>query len=438
MRKGLIMQIHTVKSGDSIYSIAREYGTTPARIIADNELTDPGRLAVGQSIVILEPTNTYTVRGGDTLNGIARAFGVSLNELWRNNPMLGGKTYIYPGQTLNISFPTPPLGRIAVNGYVYTYADPDVFRKTLPYLSYLSVFSYGITPDGALIPPTGEDSEIISLAKEYGAVPLMMLTSLTERGTFSSELASSVIQNPETARNLAENAVRTMLQKGYGGIDVDFEYIKPEAADSYVRFVEMIKDALPDDGDYEVFVSLAPKTSDNMSGLLYEGHDYADMGEVADKVLVMTYEWGYTYGPPMAVSPIRNVERVLDYATSRIDSDKIMMGIPNYGYNWTLPYVKGESKADSLSNVDAVKLAIAKNAAIKYDEAAETPYFTYFDRVNGKPTEHEVWFDDAGSMDAKLRLMREKGLYGGGVWNVMKYFPQLWTVMNSLYSLREE
>lgn len=429
------MQIYTVKSGDSIYSIAREFGTTPARIIADNELTDPGRLAVGQSLVILEPTNTYTVRGGDTLESIADTFGISLIELWRNNPMLGGKSFIYPGQTLNISFDPPPLGDAAINGYVYPFVDRDTLRKTLPYLTYLSIFSYGIRPDGTLIPPAGGDDEIIAIAREYGTVPLMMLTSLTEGGTFSSELATQTIQNEQTAQTLAENAVRIMVDKGYGGIDVDFEYIAPEAREAYVRFINQIKSALPEGGDYEVFVSLAPKTSDTMRGLLYEGHDYAALGEAADRVLTMTYEWGYTYGPPLAVSPIGNVERVLDYAVSRIPADKVMMGIPNYGYNWTLPYVKGESKAQSLSNVAAVKLAIDKNAAIQYDEQAQTPFFNYFDRVNGNPVEHVVWFDDARSMDAKLRLMNEKNLFGGSVWNVMNYFPQLWTVMNQLYSL---
>lgn len=429
------MQIYTVKSGDSIYSIAREFGTTPARIIADNELTDPGRLAVGQSLVILEPTNTYTVRGGDTLESIADTFGIGLIELWRNNPMLGGKSFIYPGQTLNISFDPPPLGDAAINGYVYPFVDRDTLRKTLPYLTYLSIFSYGIRPDGTLIPPAGGDDEIIAIAREYGTVPLMMLTSLTEGGTFSSELATQTIQNEQTAQTLAENAVRIMVDKGYGGIDVDFEYIAPEAREAYVRFINQIKSALPEGGDYEVFVSLAPKTSDTMRGLLYEGHDYAALGEAADRVLTMTYEWGYTYGPPLAVSPIGNVERVLDYAVSRIPADKVMMGIPNYGYNWTLPYVKGESKAQSLSNVAAVKLAIDKNAAIQFDEQAQTPFFNYFDRVNGNPVEHVVWFDDARSMDAKLRLMNEKNLFGGSVWNVMNYFPQLWTVMNQLYSL---
>ena len=432
------MQIYTVKSGDSVYSIARDFGTTPARIITDNELTEPGRLAVGQSLVILEPSRTYTVRGGDTLEGIARLFDVSIMQLWRNNPSLGGKTNIYPGQTLNISFDPPPLGEVSVNGYVYPFADRDTLRKTLPYLTYLSIFSYGIREDGTLVPPAGGDEEIISLAKEYGTVPLMMLTSLTDKGTFSSELATRTIQDEAVSRTLAENAVRTMIEKGYGGIDVDFEYIEPSAREDYVRFIEQIRAALPEDGDYEIFVSLAPKTSDDMRGLLYEGHDYAGLGAAADRVLAMTYEWGYTYGPPMAVSPIGNVERVLDYAVSRIPAEKVMMGVPNYAYDWALPYVRGESKAESMSNVMAVKLAVDKNAQIQYDEESQTPFFRYYDRGAGNPVEHEVWFDDARSMNAKLRLMNEKDLYGGSVWNVMNYFPQLWAVMNQLYSLRKK
>lgn len=430
------MVIHTVKEGDSLFSIAKEYGTTPARIIADNGITDPGRLAVGQTLVILYPTEIYTVRGGDTLDGISQQFGVSLNELWQNNPSLGGKTQIYPGQTLSIRFDTPPLGEIAVNGYAYPFIDRDTLRRTLPYLTYLSIFTYGIRPDGTLVPPSGgNEEELIALAREYGAVPLLMLTSLTDSGTFSSDLAGRIISDEALSQKVADTAVQTMLDRGYGGIDVDFEYIEPSLADEYVRFLETIQASLP--SGYELFVSLAPKTSDTQRGLLYEGHDYAALGAVADKSLVMTYEWGYTYGPPMAVAPIGEIRRVLDYTVSRIPSAKVLMGIPNYGYNWTLPYVRGESRAKSLSNVAAVDLVIAKNAAIQYDERAATPFFTYFEREGGKPIEHEVWFDDAKSMDAKLRLMNEYGLAGGSVWNVMNYFPALWAVMNSLYSIRK-
>lgn len=143
-------------------------------------------------------------------------------------------------------------------------------------------------------------------------------------------------------------------------------------------------------------------------------------------------EYTYTYGPPMAVAPVDEVRKVLDFAVTQIEPDKIFMGMPNYGYNWTLPYVKGESRADSLSNVAAVELAVAQNAAISYDPVAQAPFFRY----NDAGREHEVWFEDARSVEAKLALTQEYGFQGVSYWNIMKYFPQNWLVLNALYNIR--
>lgn len=126
---------------------------------------------------------------------------------------------------------------------------------------------------------------------------------------------------------------------------------------------------------------------------------------------------------------------MVDYALTEIPADKINLGIPNYGYDWTLPYIAGESKAQSLSNVAAVELARERHAAIEFDRAAQSPYFRYFVRVNGEPIEHIVHFEDARSIDAKLRLIAEKALRGGSVWNIMRYFPQLWLVLNNLFTI---
>ena len=290
------MTIHTVKSGDSIYSIAREYSVPPSRIITDNLLENPGRLAVGEDLVIQFPTVTHTVRGGETLSGIAARYGTTLLDLYRNNPILDGQPTVYPGQVLNISYETPPLGEISLNGYAYTSVDRDVLRRTLPYLTYLSVFSYGITPEGGLIPPAGDDAELIALAREYRAVPLLVLTSVTERGTFSSERAAAVLSDPALRTVLEENVVNTLREKGYGGIDVDFEYIPADNADDYAAFVTELNAALGE--EYPVFVALAPKYRADQQGLLYQGHDYRALGEAADYALLMTYEWGYTYGTP--------------------------------------------------------------------------------------------------------------------------------------------
>jgi len=185
---------------------------------------------------------------------------------------------------------------------------------------------------------------------------------------------------------------------------------------------------------YEVIAALAPKISDTQRGLLYEGHNYQAIGDNADAVLLMTYEWGYTYGPPMAVAPIRNVRQVVEYALGIIPADKIFLGIPNYGYDWTLPYVKGESRARLISNVEAVKIAAENGVAIQFDEVSQSPWFKYTD---GSGNEHEVWFEDVRSIQQKFIFIDEKGLRGAGYWNFMRLFQQNFSLLEYMFDVRQ-
>lgn len=145
-----------------------------------------------------------------------------------------------------------------------------------------------------------------------------------------------------------------------------------------------------------------------------------------------SYEWGYTAGPPMAVAPLPNVREVLDYAVTEIPRKKIYLGIPNYGYDWPLPFVEGRTRARSLSNQEAVEMAVRYGAEIQFDETAQSPWFDYT-APDGAP--HVVWFEDARSMSAKLRLIEEYGLHGAGYWNLMRPYPQGWAVLNALYKI---
>ncbi|MDE7299756.1 MAG: LysM peptidoglycan-binding domain-containing protein [Lachnospiraceae bacterium] len=373
----------------------------------------------------------YVVQPGDTVNSIARDFQLSISTIIYNN-QLAYPFQLVVGQALLLSAEgeaARPV--IETGGYAYPYASEEVLRQTLPYMTALNIFSYGFTTDGQLIPPAQGDDRLISLANDYGARPVMTLTPIDASGTFNNNLISGLVQNPDAVSRLIGEIVRYLEENGMQGVDVDFEYILPSDRVAFADFVRQLRIAVNAIG-YRVSVALAPKTSDNQPGLLYEGKDYALLGAAADFVLLMTYEWGYTYSVPMAVAPVNKVRQVVEYALTRIPAEKIHLGIPNYGYDWPLPHVPGTTKATSIGNLQAIQIAIENNAEIRYDTTAQTPWFTY--TRDGE--QHEVWFEDVRSYQAKFGLISEYGLAGAGVWQLMRPNLPGWLLMSGTFWIR--
>lgn len=372
------MEIYIVMAGDTVDSIADSFGISSQRIININQLVYPYKLAVGQALLILQENQ----QGND-------------RQI------------------------------IRVNGYAYPFINNWTLEQTLPYLTDMSVFSYGFTFQGELIYPPLPDQWMINLSYQNGTRPILTLTPFGPDGAFNNQLIHSVVRNNQYSSTLISQLLAVMGEKGYLGVDIDFEYILPEDRDYFTEFVRNVTEAMNENG-YTASVALAPKTSADQKGLLYEGKDYKALGQAANSVLIMTYEWGYKYSQPMAVSPINMVRRVLEYAITEIDNRKINMGIPNYGYDWPLPYEKGVTAATTIGNMEAVQIAINQNAIIQYDEIAQTPYFRYW--VGG--VEHEVWFEDVRSLNAKFDLLKELNLMGAGYWQIMQWFKPNWELLS--------
>lgn len=423
------MQIHVVSPGQTLYAIGRQYGIAPGFIARYNGLREPYRLAVGQALLILRPEQAVTVQTGDTLFSVAQAAGVNPLEILRMNPNLGGQARLFPGQVLVTRLEQNRTRPVEVNGYAYPYVNVPTLRGILPFASDLTPFTYGFTAQGTLV---GMDDEpLIALARLYGVRPLMHLSTLTESGAFSAERAAQLFADPQAEQALIGNTVAQMLARGYGGVDVDFEFLGAALAESYASFVGRLRAAVNAAGG-ELIAALAPKVSATQPGVLYEGHDYAAIAANADAVLLMTYEWGYTYGPPMAVAPVASVRRVLDYAVTQIPPEKIFMGFPNYAYDWQLPFHAGETRAQLIGNEAAPLLAAETGAQIQFDEVSQTPYFNY---TLSDGTVHEVWFEDARSSLAKFSLVEEYGFRGLGYWNFMRPFTANFSLLNYLYSI---
>lgn len=355
------MKIYVVRRGDSLYSIAKANASSVQELAAINELSDPARLSIGQAIVIPDGAR--------------------------------------------------PTAETEVNGYAYPNISERQLAAVMPQLTYLCPFSWRIDALGGITPV--EDSSMISAAWEGSCAPLLTLTNIGTNGGFSSDIAHSIFSDTAAQNALAENTLAALRSRGYYGVNLNIEYVQPYDREGYNAFLKRMSETLHANG-YMLSSAIAPKTSDDQYGVLYTAHDYAAHGQYCDRVVIMTYEWGYTYSAPRAVSPVNEMRKVLSYAVTKMPPSKILLGFSNYGYNWLLPWKQGQA-AQVISNAAAASLAASVFAQIRFDEAAQAPFFNYTDPAGRR---HEVWFEDARSVRARLALVREFGLAGISIWTV--------------------
>ncbi|KPB03057.1 glycosyl hydrolase family 18 protein [Bacillus sp. CHD6a] len=424
------MQIHVVSQGQSLSGIAQAYATTPQDIIEANDLPNPDRLVVGQALVIPIVGRFYFVQQGDTIFSIVRRYNttpeqlIEINQLNPANPLRVG---------LRLYIPPQPKREAEINAYVEPRGNTvseelqQSSRNAAPYLTYLAPFSFQVLRDGSLKEPPL--TNLPAIAAEDNVILMMVLTNLEEDG-FSDELGRIILTDMQVQNKFLDNVVATAKKYNFKDIHFDFEYLRPADKEAYNTFLRKARDRFKKEG-WLISTALAPKTKADQKGKWYEAHDYKAHGEIVDFVVIMTYEWGYSGGPPMAVSPIGPVREVLEYAITEMPSEKIMMGQNLYGYDWTLPFVQGGEFAKAISPQAAIELAANNNVAILYDEEAQAPHFTY--TKEGK--EHEVWFEDGRSIQAKFDLIKELNLRGISYWKLGLPFPQNWLLITDNFNV---
>lgn len=422
------MLIHVVRRGDTLWKIGHQYNVTVNQLNSVNQLPNPNALVIGQALIIPVPYRDYVVKPGDTLWKIAQQSGTTVQAILQAN-QIPNPAMIYPGQVIRISDQYRPT--IDVNAFTIQFGEEGAqeVRSVSRHLTYVSPFGYRITAAGGL--EAINDTATIQAALANRVQPMMAITnfSATEAGT---QLAHTILSNPDLQDRLLTNILTTMRSKGYRGLNVDFENVSPGDRELYNQFLRRTVDRLHPEGFF-VSSSLAPKTSGEQKGLLYEAHDYPAHGEILDFVVLMTYEWGYRLGPPQAISPVNQMRAVINYAVSVIPRNKILMGFQLYARDWLIPHVQGQ-EAETFSMQEAIRRAVRYGTVIQYQQRTESPFFRYTDE---RGRQHEVWFEDARSAQAKFNLVKEFNLRGISYWVLGYPFPQNWVLLEDNFRVRK-
>jgi spore germination protein len=417
---------YVVQQGDSLWAIASRYGVSLQDLASFNNITDPALIFVGQMLQM--PYFSHTIQPGETLWGIARKYGVTVTRISEINN-ISNPSLIYPGYVIRIPAPAKPV--IEVNAYI-TRMNEQGRQSVLKHgslFTYLAPFSYKVSEEGEL--QELQDTIVLQGAKRTTTSPLLTITNEAD-GSFNSDRAAAILRNPAVQDTLLANVLAEMKDKGYTGLNIDFEYVYPEDRENYNNFLRKAASRMHSQG-YTLSTALAPKQRADQKGLLYEAHDYKAHGQITDFVIIMTYEWGWSGGRPWAIAPISEVRKVLDYAVTAIPPEKILMGVPLYGRDWRIPWIQG-TYAKTVSPKGAVELAAQQRVNIQYNETYQSPFFRYTDETG---QQHEVWYEDARSVQAKYDTVKEYGLRGVSFWVLGPSFPQNWLELQNNFRVRK-
>ncbi|RBP86225.1 spore germination protein [Cytobacillus firmus] len=426
------MQIHVVKRGQSLYGIAQAYGTSFQSLALANEIPDPSHLVIGQALVIPIVGRYHWVQQGQSLWFISRMYGMDYRELAHFN-RISVSSILRIGQRLYI----PPQPKSTID--VLLYVEPrtpvnqtmiNEVRNKIGSLTYLAMFSYRANRDGSLDAPSIEN--IPKIARSAGVVNALVVSNLEEY-QFSADLAHAIFTDVSAQNRLFRNIIQIANDIGYKDIHFDFELLRAEDRELYNNFLRKARDRFKTAG-LMLSTAIGPKTTDVTTGI-YGAHEYTSQGSILDFNALLTYDWGYIYSTPQAVSPIGPVRNVVEHAVSVIPRNKILLGQNLYGYDWTAPYPpQGGPPAKALSPQQAIAIALRKNAQIEYDYQAQAPFFRYRDDIGGL---HEVWFEDARSVQAKFDLIKQFNLRGIMYWKLGLSFPQNWLLLTDNFNIRK-
>ncbi|QZA32770.1 LysM peptidoglycan-binding domain-containing protein [Hydrogenibacillus sp. N12] len=418
------MQIVVVRRGDSLPAFARLYGTTVPALMAQNGLEAPACLAVGQALLVPGPA-TIIVRPGDTLASIAERTGIP-PDAWVAKNRLAHAAALVPGMRLGVPEVPPPV--IEAHAYLEPRGDrPErdraVVQEAAPTLTAVNVFYAQMTAAGGLVLPA--DKAVRDALEGTPAAPVLVVAPI-EGGSFRPEIVRAFWRDPAWQEALARQLVAVARERGYRGVQFDFEGLAP---DDFRRLAAWLKGAVLRLGRAGLVVSVAlppPQPGDPAEA-------YRTIGALVHTVTLKTDAWAHADGPPQPIAPLPELEAAVAEAVRVLPRKKLLLGAPLFGYDWALPAVQGRTRARALGLGDALRLACTAGAEVAYDERAEAPVFRYRDPAGRA---HLVWFEDVRSLSAKFRLVRRYRLRGLSFWALGRPAPAAWALLREAFSVR--
>ncbi len=249
-------------------------------------------------------------------------------------------------------------------------------------------------------------------------LPMMGLVNNYDGVNWRIKEMAQMLASSAPRQNLVRNVVEYAVESRQAGIVVDFEEV-PDASQAHFRqFIGALAPALHSAG-LKLMIALPARD---------DAYDYAFFGKQCDAIVLMNYDQHWLTSPPGPIAAqdwfAENLRQVFEV----VPPQKIIVGIANYAYDWTLAAKNERKAAAEFSVQEALLHAEESDADVEFDSNSLNPHYSYYDEHNHV---HQVWMLDAVTAYNELRASERLGVQGTALWRFGSSDTSLWPIWDA-------
>ena len=282
---------------------------------------------------------------------------------------------------------------------------------------------------------TVNNGRIQSRIDSYGLVQMRqknlrimpMLTNYnSSKGDFDGTLIHSILNDTLKQQKFIQQLVDSLSFYHFQGINVDFEELIEATNKPLTDFQRRLYSALHEKG--------LTVTQDVEA--MNDSYDFEHLAEYNDYIILMAYDqFSNKASGPGPISEQKWIENALDQAAKKMESNKIILGLAGYGYDWQTWEEEGEKQqaVSDITYVQAMDNAKVSNSVIDFNNDNYNLHYSFTQKLyssNSPAIKHDVWFTDAATTFNIMRFADEYGLAGTALWRLGSEDPRIWSFYN--------
>jgi spore germination protein len=299
------------------------------------------------------------------------------------------------------------------------YGALNSYKANSARFNSLSPTWYYLQADGSLgLKNTARNNELINLCKTNSTKLYPTISNS------SADSLSTVLNDMSLLNTHINNIVNEVNTNNYDGIDIDYETIKSTDKAAFSGFVRLLSEKLHLNNKKLTIAILWKNDLDSIIDQFSDSRaaqDWEEIGKYVDEFRIMGYEYTHSYSYAGPIAPTDWLEGILEYAVKKVDSEKIVLGLPLYAYEWS----EGAKGAKALVWNDVNNIKNNNQLSITNNQMNGN-YFEKELKYKAGDVTKIIWYQDSEVTERRIELAKEYGVTRFVFWRLGGEDTKIW------------